>query len=57
MEEFAFEKFVNDICKREEESRRCLEEYAQGQEEHPQRIYNKLYRESQHNRIVYRRSE
>lgn len=57
MEEFTFDKFVNDICKREEESRRRLEEYAQGQEEHPQRIYNKLYREKQHNRIVYRRPE
>jgi hypothetical protein len=57
MEKFTFDKFIDDICKREEDTRRQLEEHAQGQEEHPQRIYNRLYREHQQNRIVYRRPE
>lgn len=54
MDEFAFDKFVDDICKREEEARQRLQEYAKDQEEHPQRLYNRLYRENQNNRIVYR---
>ena len=57
MDEFAFDKFMNDICKREEETKQRLEEYGRGQEEHPQRVYNRLYRERQHNRIVYRRPQ
>jgi len=57
MDEFAFDKFINDICKREEATQQRLEEYGRGQEEHPQRIYNRLYRERQHNRIVYRRPQ
>jgi hypothetical protein len=55
MEEFEFEKFITDICNREAEAARKLEEYARGQEDHPQRRYNKLYRELPQNRIVYRR--
>lgn len=54
MQDFMFDKFIDDICKREEESKRLLEEYGRGQEEHPQRRYNKLYRELPQNRIVYR---
>lgn len=54
MQDFKFDKFIDDICKREEEGRRLLEEYGRGQEEHPQRRYNKLYRELPQNRIVYR---
>lgn len=57
MDEFTFDKFMNDICKREEDARQRLEENAQGQEEHPQRVYNRLYRERQQNRIVYRRPQ
>lgn len=54
MRDFSFDKFMNDICAREQESTRRLEEYGRGQEEHPQRRYNKLYRELPQNRIVYR---
>lgn len=54
MQEFTFDKFVDDICKREEATQRRLEEYGHGQDEHPQRRYNKLYRELPQNRIVYR---
>lgn len=54
MGEFEFDKFITDICRRESESTRRLEEYGRGQEEHPQRRYNKLYRELPQNRIVYR---
>lgn len=54
MEEFEFEKFITDICNREAETAKRLEEYGNGQEEHPQRRYNRLYRELPQNRIVYR---
>lgn len=54
MERFNFDKFVNDICRREQEAERTLQEYGKGQEEHPQRLYNRLYRERPQNRIVYR---
>jgi hypothetical protein len=54
MQDFNFDKFVTDICNRESESTRKLEEYGRGQEEHPARRYNKLYRELPQNRIVYR---
>lgn len=54
MQDFTFDKFVEDICRREEETQRRLEEYGKGQEEHPARRYNKLYRELPQNRVVYR---
>jgi hypothetical protein len=54
MQDFEFEKFITDIVQREEEASRRLEEYGQGQEEHPQRRYNRLYRELPQNRISYR---
>lgn len=54
MQDFEFDKFMNDICKREEDTKRTLEEYGRGQQEHPQRRYNELYRERPQNRITYR---
>lgn len=54
MQDFSFDKFVDDICKREQESARKLEEYGRGQDDHPQRRYNRLYRELPQNRISYR---
>lgn len=54
MEEFEFEKFITDICNREAEAAKRLEEYGHGQDEHPQRRYNRLYRELPQNRITYR---
>lgn len=57
MQDFSFDKFIDDICNREEATSKRLEEYGRGQEEHPQRRYNKLYRELPQNRIVYRESK
>jgi hypothetical protein len=57
MQDFDFGKFIEDICKREDESKRLLQEYGRDQEEHPQRRYNKLYRELPQNRITYRSSK
>lgn len=54
MRDFNFDKFVDDICKREQETAQRLEEYGRGQEDLPQRRYNRLYRELPQNRIVYR---
>lgn len=54
MQEINFDKFINDICQREQDATKRLQEYGAGQEEHPQRRYNKLYRELPQNRIVYR---
>ena len=54
-EEFTFDKFIDDICKREENSRHSIEEHLKGQEELPQRKYNRLYRERWQNSIRYTR--
>lgn len=54
---FTFDKFIDDIVKREDESRDKLKEYAEGQEELPQRKYNKLYRERWQNVIKWRKSK
>lgn len=53
--EFNFEKFVNDIEKREESARNRVENYQKGQDENPARLYNNLYRERWQNRIKWRR--
>jgi hypothetical protein len=47
--EFDFNKFIGDICKREDEGRKRIEDHQHGQESLPQRKYNKLYRESWQN--------
>lgn len=53
--EFSFEKFVNDIEKRETAAREKVENHQKNQESHPARKYNKLYRELWQNRIRFRR--
>ncbi len=50
-----FDKFMKDICEREDTSRRKIEEHLEGQEESPQRKYNRLYRERWQNSIRYNR--
>ena len=50
-----FDKFIKDICEREGESRKKIEEHLEGQEELPQRRYNRLYRERWQNSIKYDR--
>ena len=52
--EFHFDKFMNDIVKREEAAKEKIKEYAEGHAELPQRKYNRLYRERPQNRVVYR---
>jgi len=43
--EFKFDKFIDDIVKREAENAEKLKEAVTEKEELPQRVYNKLYRE------------
>jgi len=53
--EFSFDKFINDITKREDEAVKKIVDHQKGQDEHLGRKYNKLYRERWQNRIKYRR--
>jgi len=48
---FDFSKFIDDICEREDATRKLLEESVNEEEEHPQRKLNRLYRERWQNRI------
>jgi len=50
---FSFDKFINDICKREEDGRDRVKRHQEGQEELPQRRYNKLYRELWQNSVRF----
>jgi len=52
---FKFDKFIKDICRREDLGRKRIEEHQDGQEELPQRKYNRLYREHWQNSTKYRR--
>jgi len=52
---FTFDKFITDICDRERESEKRIEKYLEGQEELPQRKYNRLYREHWQNSVRFRR--
>jgi len=51
--DFEFDKFMKDIVEREEDQRNVIAEHQQGQEELPQRAYNRLYRERWQNRIKW----
>ena len=46
---FKFDKFIKDIRKREKQSQQKIEEHLEGQEELPQRVHNRLYREKWQN--------
>ena len=48
-----FEKFMKDICKREESARDRAHDLHETGEELPQRKYNRLYREKWQNRIKF----
>ena len=50
---FEFDKFMQDIVKREDAQREVIAEHQQGQEDLPQRTYNRLYRERWQNRIKW----
>jgi hypothetical protein len=55
MQEFEFDKFMNDIVRREEEQHQRIKEYAENHADSPARRYNERYREKTHNRIRYSR--
>lgn len=52
---FTFDKFINDIEKREDLARKKVQEHQEGQENHPGRKYNRLYRERWQNRLRFGR--
>jgi hypothetical protein len=54
---FKFDKFIKNIVEREELGRQRVEDHFEGQEELPQRKYNKLYRERWQNSIRYGRKK
>jgi hypothetical protein len=51
MSNHTFDKFIEDIVRREEEQRKKQEEYAKEHADTPQRRYNELYRERWQNRV------
>jgi len=53
MQEFEFEKFMQDIVRREEAAREHIKEYAENHADTPARRMNVKYREHAHNRIRY----
>lgn len=52
-DEFQFDKFMEDIVRREEAAREKIKEYAENHADSPARRYNAKYREHAHNRIKY----
>jgi hypothetical protein len=52
-EKFTFDKFVDDIVVREEQQREVIAEHQRDQDDHPARVYNRLYRERWQNRIKW----
>jgi len=52
---FKFDKFIKDINKRESAQTKKVVDHQSGQEELPQRRYNRLYREHWQNSTKYRR--
>ena len=54
---FKFDKFMKNIVEREESGRKRVEDHFEGQEELPQRKYNKLYRELWQNSTRFRREK
>jgi hypothetical protein len=52
-QEFDFSKFMEDIVEREEHQAERVVEWQRDQDQHPARIYNKLYRELPQNRTKW----
>ena len=52
--EFEFDKFINDICSREEDGKKRIADHTKNQENLPQRRYNELYREHWQNSTRFR---
>ena len=55
LKSFKFDKFIQDIEKREIDSRKKVQEHQDGQEDLATRKYNRLYREHWQNRTRIRR--
>jgi hypothetical protein len=53
MREFEFDKFMQDIVRREDDAREKIKEYAEKHDDSPARRINARYREHAHNRIRY----
>ena len=53
MQDFEFDKFMQDIVRREDAAREHIKEYAENHADSPARRYNARYREHAHNRIRY----
>lgn len=53
--DFDFTKFMRDIVEREQQQAERVIDWQRGQDEHPARIYNKLYRELPQNRTRWGR--
>lgn len=53
MVDFEFDKFMEDIVRREDAAREHIKRYAEEHADTPQRRYNERYREKTHNRIRY----
>ena len=49
-QEFDFSKFMEDIVEREEHQAERVVEWQRDQDQHPGRVYNRLYRELPQNR-------
>jgi len=54
-QDFDFTKFMEDIVEREERQAELVVEWQRGQDEHPARVYNRLYRERPQNRVRWER--
>ncbi len=54
---FKFDKFIKNIVEREETGRKRVEDHLEGQEELPQRKFNRLYREHWQNSTRFRRKK
>jgi len=54
---FKFDKFMKNIVNREEQGRERVEKHLEGQEELPQRKYNRLYREHWQNSTRFGRKK
>jgi hypothetical protein len=52
-QEFDFSKFMEDIVEREDHQAERVVEWQRDQDQHPARIYNKLYRELPQNRTKW----
>ena len=52
-QEFDFSKFMEDIVEREEHQAERVVEWQRDQDQHPARVYNRLYRELPHNRTKW----